>query len=196
MYYRWLWLSQFLFCMTGFCFSLIERDVSVFFVRWFQLSVEGVVPIRQLMCCLFFYIILFWIRWNGRELHILPSCSLTAPLMSVSFALLFVLDLMWCCVLFADVCVLQKGGLSQGLGILFSRSLLSCFFFLFVWKYFISAFLFSSCLSLFSFLFAVFPVLLFCQYARMIALFLSDFFLFALFHLCLLLLFSQYYIFI
>ena len=29
MYYRWLWLSQFLFCMTGCCFSLIEQDVSV-----------------------------------------------------------------------------------------------------------------------------------------------------------------------
>lgn len=41
-----------------------------------------------------FHIFLFWIRWNGRELHILPSCFLTAPLMSVSFALLFVLDIM------------------------------------------------------------------------------------------------------
>lgn len=101
----------------------------------------------------------------------------TALLMSVFFAF-FVLDVMWCCVLFADVCILQKGGFSQGLGILFSRSLLSCFFFLFVWKYFISAFPFSSCLSLFSFLFAVFPVLLYCQYAWMVLLFLSDFFLF------------------
>lgn len=64
-----------------------------------------------------------------------------------------------------------------GLGILFSRSVISCFFFLFVWKYFISAFLFSSCLSLLSFLFAVFPVFRFYQYARMVVLFLSDFFL-------------------
>ena len=43
---------------------------------------------------------------------ILPSCFLTAPLMSVSFALLFVLYIMWFCILFADVCILQKGGFS------------------------------------------------------------------------------------
>ena len=94
------------FLYDGCCFSLIEQDVSVFFVRRFQLSVEVVVPIRRLMCCLFFHIILFWIRWNGRELHILSSCFPTAPLMSVSFALLFVLYIMRFCILFADVCVL------------------------------------------------------------------------------------------
>lgn len=178
MYYRWLRLSQFLFCMTGCCFSLIEQDVSVLFCQAVSVVGRGSSPNSAVdVLSLFPHFFLFWIRWNGRELYILPSCFPTAPLMSVSFALLFVLDIMWCCVLFADVCVLQKGGFSQGLGILFSRSLLSCFFFLFVWKYFISAFLFSSCLSLFSFLFAAFPVLLFCQYAWMIALFLSDFFL-------------------
>lgn len=176
MYYRWLWLSQFFFCMIGCCFSLIEQDVSVLFCQAVSVVGRGCSPKPAVDVLSLFSHFLFWIRWNGRELHILPSCFPTAPLMSVSFALLFVLDIMWFCILFADVCVLQKGGLSQGLGILFSRSLLSCFFFLFVWKYFISAFLFSSCLSLFSFLFAVFLVLLFCQYARMIALFLSDFF--------------------
>lgn len=128
MYYRWLRLSQFLFCMNWCCFSLIEQDVSVLFCRRFQLSVEEVVPIRRLMCCLFFHIFLFWIRWNGRELYILPSCFPTAPLMSVSFALLFVLDIMWCCVLFADVCVLQKGGVLSRAGYSYPRSQLSWFF--------------------------------------------------------------------
>lgn len=75
-----------------------------------------------------FHIFLFWIRWNGRELYILPSCFPTAPLMSVSFALLFVLDIMWCCVLFADVCVLQKGGVLSRAGYSYPRSQLSWFF--------------------------------------------------------------------
>lgn len=39
MYYRSLWLSQFLFCMTGWCFSLIEQDVSVLFCQ--AVSVVG-----------------------------------------------------------------------------------------------------------------------------------------------------------
>lgn len=118
--------------MTGCCFSLIEQDVSVLFCQAVSVVGRGSSPNSAVDLLSLFHIFLFWIRWNGRELHILPSCFLTAPLMSVSFALLFVLDIMWCCVLFADVCVLQKGGFSQGLGILFSRSLLSCFFFLFV----------------------------------------------------------------
>lgn len=65
--------------MTGFCFSLIEQDVSVFFVRWFQLSVEGVVPIRRLMCCLFFHIffVLDSMEW-ARTIYfavLFPHCS-------------------------------------------------------------------------------------------------------------------------
>ena len=86
---------------------------------------------------------LFWIRWNGRELHILPSCFPTAPLMSVSFALLFVLDIMWCCVLFADVCVLQKGGVLSRAGHSFFSVSAILFFLSFCMK------IFYICISLF-----------------------------------------------
>ena len=121
---------------------------------------------------------LFWIRWNGRELHILPSCFPTAPLMSVSFALLFVLDIMWCCVLFADVCVLQKGGVLSRAGYSYPRSQLSWFFFFFLYENILYLYFSVSLVyPLFSFLFTVFPVFLFCQYAWMVPLFLSDFFL-------------------
>lgn len=133
---------------------------------------------------------LFWIRWNGRELHILPSCFPTAPLMSVSFALLFVLDIMWCCVLFADVCVLQKGGVLSRAGYSYPRSQLSWFFFFFCMK------IFYICISPFPLFipFFLFFSLFFLSscFVNMLGWFLSFFqifFLFSLFQLYLLLLF-------
>lgn len=183
------------FCMTGCCFSLIEQDVSVFFVWWFQLSVEEVVPIRQLMCCLFFHIFLFWIRWNGRELHILSSCF---PLLFwCLFSLLF---LFWtlCGVVFClQMCVsCRKAGSLRGWA----------FFFLGLCYPVFSFFLYENILYLhFSFplvyLFFLFFSLFFLSscIVNMLGWFFSFFqifFFFVLFHLCLLLLFSQYYIFI
>lgn len=196
MYYRWLRLSQFLFCMTGCCFSLIEQDVSVFFVRRFQLSVEEVVPIRRLMCCLFSTFFCFGFDGMG-ENYIF--CRL------VSSLLLWCLFLLLCCLFWTScdfVFCLQMYASCRKAGSLRDWA----FFFLGLCYPVFSFFLYENILYLhfsfplvylfFLFFSLFFPVFRFYQYAWMIALFLSDFFLFALFHLCLLLLFSQYYIFI
>lgn len=129
--------------MSGCCFSLIEQDVSVLFCQAVSVVGRGSSPNSTVDVLSLFHIFLFWIRWNGRELHFLSSCFPTAPLMSVSFALLFVMDTMWCCVLFADVCVLQKGGVLSRAGYSYPRSQLSWFFLFFCMK------IFYICISLF-----------------------------------------------
>ena len=194
MYYRWLWLSQFFFCMIGCCFSLIEQDVSVLFCQAVSVVGRGCSPKPAVDVLSLFphFFVLDSMEWE-RTIYfavLFPHCSSDVCFLCfvVCFGHHVILYFVCRCMRPAE----RRSSLS-GWIFLSSVSAILVFSF-FVWKYFISVF--SSCLSLFSFLFAVFPVLLFCQYARMVALFLSDFFLFALFHLCLLLLFSQYYIFI
>ena len=162
MYYRGLRISQFFFCMTGCCFSLIEQDVSVLFCQAVSVVGRGSSPNSAVDVLSLFSHFLFWIRWNGRELHILPSCFPTAPLMSVSFALLFVMDTMWCCVLFADVCVLQEGGVLSRAGYSYPRSQLSWFFFFFRMK------IFYICISLFPLFIPFFSIFLSSCFVNML----------------------------
>lgn len=188
MYYRWLWLSQFLFCMTGCCFSLIEQDVSVLFCLVVSVVGRGSCSNSAVDVLFLFSHFLFWIRWNGRELHILPSCF---PLLFwCLFSLLF---LFWtlCGVVFClQMCVsCRKAGSLRGWA----------FFFLGLCYPVFSFFLYENILYLhFSFplvyLFFLFFSLFFLSscIVNMLGWFFSFFqifFFFVLFHLCLLLLF-------
>lgn len=148
-----------------------------FFVRRFQLSVEEVVPIRRLVCCLFSIFFCFGFDGMG-ENYIF--CRLVSPL------LLWCLFPLLCCLLWTPCGVVfclqmyascRKAEFSLGLGILI-LGLSYPGFFLFLYENILYLhFSFPLVYLFFLFFSLFFPVFRFYQYAWMVPLFLSDFFL-------------------
>ena len=131
MYYRWLRLSQFLFCMPGCCFSLIEQDVSALFCQ--SVSVVGrgscsnsAVDVLSLFL---HYFVLDSMEWERTTYFavLFPHCSSDVCFLClvVCFVHHEVLYFVCRCMRPAERRVLL------GAGHFFSRSLISCFFFLF-----------------------------------------------------------------
>lgn len=190
MYYRWLRLSQFLFCMTGCCFSLIEQDVSVLFCQAVSVVGRGSSPNSAVdVLSLFPHFFCFGFDGMG-ENYIF--CRLVSPLLLwCLFPLLCCLFWTSCGVVFClQMCAsCRKAGSLRGWA----------FFFLGLCYPVFSFFLYENILYLHFFfplvyLFFLFFSLLFLSscFVNMLGWLLSFFqifFLFALFHLYLLLLF-------
>lgn len=164
--------------MIGCCFSLNEQDVSVLFCQAVSVVGRGSSPKPAVDVLSLFshFFVLDSMEW-ARTIYfavLFPHCS--SDVCFLCFVVCLGPHVVLC---FVCRCMRPAERRSSLSGWIFLSSVSAILVFsFFVWKYFISAFLFSSCLSLFSFLFAVFPVLLYCQYAWMVLLFLSDFFLF------------------
>ena len=153
MYYRWLWLSQFFFCMIGCCFSLIEQDVSVLFCQAVSVVGRGCSPKPAVDVLSLFphFFVLDSMEWE-RTIYfavLFPHCSSDVCFLCfvVCFGHHVILYFVCRCMRPAE----RRSSLS-GWIFLSSVSAILVFSF-FVWKYFISVFLFSSCLSLFSLFF-------------------------------------------
>lgn len=78
MYYRWLRLSQFLFCMPGCCFSLIEQDVSVLFCQAVSVVGRGSCSNSavDVLSLFLHYFVLDSMEWENYYFAVLfPHCS-------------------------------------------------------------------------------------------------------------------------
>lgn len=190
-------LSQSLFCMTGCCFSLIEQDVSVLFCQAVSVVGSGCSPKPAVDVLSLFphFFVLDSMEW-ARTIYfavLFPHCSSDVCFFCfvVCFGHHVVLYFVCRCMRPAERRSSLRGWAFFFLGLSYPG------FFFFCMK------IFYICISLFLLFISFFFSFHCFSYLLVLSICLDGsslsfrfFFLFALFHLCLLLLFSQYYIFI